>query len=174
VGLNIGKRDVARAVDVLEREYETAEEAAQAVLEFAFELYEEKAKWTVVGQLLRSDGLVDPSTAEASKVSLGAFGTETQARNAASSLVVSTATGEMFRCWVLPIWQGTPAGFQKARKESKKTTGQGVTPADRLVHISQWTADNPGKSRDEYPGMPQLDPRGDCPICGSETEGDEE
>jgi hypothetical protein len=174
VSLTIGKRDVSRAAAVLDQEYDSVEDAAKAMLEFAFDLYEEKAKWTVVGQLLRSDGTVDPATAEASKVALGAYGTETQALNAASSLVVSTQTNEMFRCWALPIWQGTPASFHKARKEAKKSDAMGDTPADKLIHINQWFAENPGKDRKDYPGMPQIDPRGDCPICGSETEGDEE
>lgn len=174
MSLNIGVRDVKSAAGVLDQEYDSAEEAAKALLEFAFDLYESKAKWTVVGQLLRSDGTVDPATAEASKVALGAYGTETQARNAASSLVMANATGEMFRCWALPIWNGTPATFHKARKEAKKTDAMGDTPADKLVHINQWTEDNPGKDRSEYPGMPQLDPRGDCPICGSETEVEEQ
>lgn len=168
--LTIGKRDVAKAADLLEQEYESAEDAAQALLEFAFDLYEKKAKYTVVGQLRYSNGFVDPASEEAVKIALGAYGTETQAINAARSLVLSTSTNEEFRAWPLPVWHGTPAAFFKERKKLIGVRELGATPTDKLIHFMQWERDNPDKDRDEYPGVEAPDPRGDCPFCGASTE----
>ena len=147
MSLTIGKRDVTKIARVLEQPYETAEEAAQAVLEAAFELYEQKAKWTVVGQLYYSDHKwLDPEDAAASKVALGRYGTQTQAEAAAASLVFSHQTGEEFRAWALPVHHGTPASYFKERLEERKARELGEKSAleIELQRRSEFFARNPG------------------------------
>ena len=124
--------------DVLDADYESVEDAARAALEFAFDLYEDKAKFTIVGQLYYSPdgGWVSPEDAAATKVALGRYGTEKAAQNDAESFTIGTATGEQFRAWVLPVHHGTPASYFVKRKNRKKeVAAEAVEPpqADRLV-----------------------------------------
>jgi hypothetical protein len=106
---------------VLDLDYGTAEEAAKAALTEAFAIYEDKAKWTVVGQLMYGEGeYIDHEDAAASKVALGRYGTEKQAQSAAEALVISMRTHEEFRAWVLPVWHGTPAAYFSERAEERK------------------------------------------------------
>jgi len=122
MALTIGKRDVGVIAQLLDEEYETAEEAAEALIVAAWELYESKAKWTVVGQLYSSPlkGYIDPNGEDVSKVALGRYGTEKQALTAARQLVFGNATAETFRAWVLPVTHGSPAEYYKLRSQVKK------------------------------------------------------
>jgi len=120
LSLTTGKRDIARLAAVLEQDFGNVEEAAKAALAEAFAIYEEKARFTVVGQLYYSDGFIDHADAAATKVALGRYGTEKQAQSAAESLVISTRTHEEFRAWVLPVWHGTPASYFGERAEERK------------------------------------------------------
>lgn len=119
MAVRIGKRDVAKMVAVLDSSYDSAEEAAQAVLEAAFSIYEDKAQYTVVGQLYYNGGFYDPGDPAADKVALGNYGTEKQAHEAARSLVFGSATNEQFRSWVLPVHHGTPNSWYVKRKKAR-------------------------------------------------------
>jgi len=120
VSLNAGKRDIARLAAVLEQDFGTVEEAAKAAMAEAWLIAGEKGRYTVVGQLMWSGGFIDPADAAASKISLGHYATERQAQSAAESLVISTRTHEEMRAWVLPVWNGTPAGYFGERAEERK------------------------------------------------------
>jgi hypothetical protein len=145
---------------------EELEAIAADVLKVAFEIYESKANFTVVGQVRYRKGEVDPEDPSAGKIALGWFGTEGQATKAAESLVYSTATGEEFRAWVLNVWHGSPATFHTERKLALKREDAGLEPADKFIHENTWRLQNPGVDRKHYPGPPKPDPRSDCPICG--------
>jgi len=121
VAITIGKRDVARLAAVLEQDFGTVEEAAKAAMVEAWAIYEEKAQWTVVGQLRYGEGgYIDHADAAASKVALGRYSTEKQALSVAESLVISTRTHEEFLAWVLPVWHGSPAAYFAERAEERK------------------------------------------------------
>lgn len=178
MALSIGKRDVRAIADVLDQDYDSAEDAAKAVIEACFDLYESKAKFTVVGQLYYSidGGWHGHDDAEASKVALGAYGTEKQAENAAKSFVISSATGEQFRAWVLPVYPGTPASYFSKRKDAKKKVkedeavidarerfrnGDGRTMADALKALREengWVTDEEMEE--------QAAAAATCPECG--------
>jgi len=114
------KRDIAKMVTLLDTDEDglCVEDMAIRALELAWEVYEAKAKFTVVGQVVRHNGvkldLADPE--QSTKVCLGNFGTETTAKSAAMSLFWSTATMEQARMWVIPIYHGTPAKWYTQRK----------------------------------------------------------
>ena len=119
--MKFGKRDVAKMAEVLNADFDTAEEAAVAALEEAEQIIEGKARFTVVGQLYYGDSnYVDPTSDAASKVALGWYGTEKQGESAAYSLTYSTATHEEFRAWVLPVHHGTPASWFQLRKKARE------------------------------------------------------
>ena len=110
-----GVRDARKLVPALEEDYDSAEAAALAILEKAWELYEDKARWTVVGQARRRAG---QRVENGDKVALGRYPTETTARHAAEQMAFATATGEEFAVWVLPVHHGTPAQYFTKRKEA--------------------------------------------------------
>lgn len=129
MSLSIGKRDVYAIMKLLDPDYKTLTkesydmlyEQAEKVLETAWERYESHAEWTVVGQLMRNkQGELVPQDPDTDKVALGNYQTETQATEAARSLVFNSATGETFRSWVLPVWHGTPAKWYSERKEEQE------------------------------------------------------
>ncbi|WP_432482559.1 hypothetical protein [Kineococcus esterisolvens] len=114
----------------------------------AWELYEERGQYTVVGQMYYSPEhrWLDPADAQAAKVALGRYATEGQARKDAESLVIGGATGEEFRTWVLPVWNGTPATYfahrlQERKRQAMKANG----PAEEaeLERRIQWFKDHP-------------------------------
>lgn len=164
--VTFGKTEVVAMCEVLDEDYDSIEDAARAVLKKAAELYEKRAKFTVVGQIVFDGRRLDPSDPEAAKLSLGAYSTKGTARAAAESLVLSQ-TGEEARAWILDTFHGSPAAFYRARKEAKELAAQGLSNADKFNHITEWLARHPDKSRDDYPGPPKPDPRSNCPICGA-------
>ena len=121
--LTIGKRDVTKLATALEAgEFTGPEDMAKAALELAFEIYEAKSAWMIVGQLRYQpgQGFLRATDAHGEKVALGPYGTEKQAITAGESLAYSNQTGEEFRWWVLPIHRGTPAAWFKARKLARQ------------------------------------------------------
>lgn len=121
--LTTTKKDVATIAAVLrDGEFDSADEAAAAVLEAAWDLYEAKSKFIIVGQLYYApgEGFIQPEDPRALKVALGPYGTESQANKAQASLLYSGATGEEFRRWVLPIHHGTPNTWFVARKKARE------------------------------------------------------
>lgn len=179
-GLNIGKRDVTRIADVLDQDYDSAEDAARAVLEECFALYEAKAKFAVVGQLHYSPegGWTSRGDALASMVSLGNYGTEKAAYNDALSFAISSATSEQFRAWVLPVYHGTPASYFSKRKEAKKEAVLENASAARFgksrekplteILTDLQSADWPDDARI----MQRHEGQEKCPECGLVVEGD--
>lgn len=119
MALKHGKGQIQKMIDALEGEYETVEEAALAALAAAEEIFEDRAKFVVVGQLHHTKERQDipPSDPEAIKVSLGWYSTEGDARSAAESLWQNSGTGDVFRTWVLPTFHGTPAELHAKQKE---------------------------------------------------------
>lgn len=108
--LNFTKANVSVMAEVLDRDYETVEEAARAALDAAMEIAAKRAKYTVVGQI----------NGNGDKVALGWYPTEKQAREDALRLAYSHITHEEARAWVLPIHHNTPHSWYKVRKEAAK------------------------------------------------------
>jgi hypothetical protein len=104
---------------VLTDDHETLDDAVDAVFEAVSDLVAERASFVVVGQLAATKERlsVPPSDPEAIKVALGLYSTEGDARSAAESLWHSTASGDTFRVWWLPLFHGTPAELHKKQKE---------------------------------------------------------
>ena len=105
-------------IAVLNEDHETVEQAAQACLDLALEILEERSKFAVVGQLsdTKERGDIDPSDPEAIKLMLGLYSTEGDARTAAASLWHSSASGDTYRCWVLNVHHGTAADLHAAQR----------------------------------------------------------
>lgn len=102
---------------LLEGDFDSAEAAAAAALALAESMWQARSKYTVVGQLARTmAGTLDPSEPEAVKVALGWYSTEGDARAAAESLTISTATKEEWRAWVLNVAHCSPAELMVERK----------------------------------------------------------
>lgn len=119
-----------KMAEVLDQDHETVEGAAQAALELAKKLYEERAKFAVVGQVRYSDGWLDAEDGRASKVVMGLFATEKQAQTAGESFAFSHQTGEEARWWCVKLHNGTPHDWYKQRKEERKVHRE--TAADRF------------------------------------------
>lgn len=123
MALKYGKREITKVAAVLDGEYDSAEEAAEACLKAMEEIFAARAKFVVVGQLAsdREVGTIPPSDPRAVRLSLGWYSTEGDAQSAAESLWNSTPTGETFRVWVLPVHHSTPHEYHKLRKETEST-----------------------------------------------------
>lgn len=121
MSLKYGKREVSKVASVLDGEYETAEQAAEACLKAMEEIFAARAKFVVVAQLAsdRESGTIPPTDSKAIRVSLGWYSTEGDARSAAESMWQSLQTGETFRVWVLPVFHLSPAEFGKQRKQTE-------------------------------------------------------
>lgn len=152
MALKFGKRDVNKMADVLDAEYETVEEAAQAALEAAMSIIEAKAKFTVVSQVSYTDNeWVKPSDPRAEKVALGWYSTEKQALDDALKMAYSTQTHEEHRSWVLPLHHGTPNDYYVARKKAKKAQEAGDTSyrEKELQRRIKWIEEHPGEKLPE-------------------------
>lgn len=121
MAIKYGKTEIRKIAKLLDSgDFDSAEDAAEALLAAALEILEARGKFTVVGQLRYSPkggGYIDPEDARASKVCLGLYSTEGDADKAAYALVYNTATHEEFRTWVLPVEHKTPAQVYADRKE---------------------------------------------------------
>jgi hypothetical protein len=118
VSLKYGKAEIKLIAEALEQQHDSAEAAALAALQVMEGIFEKRAKFVVVGQLMQEKGgsTIDPTDPRAIKVSLGWYSTEGEALTAASSLWTSTASGDTYRCWVLPVHHGTPSSLHSKRK----------------------------------------------------------
>lgn len=118
--IKYGKTEIKKIAKLLDQDWESAEEAADALLAEALEILEARGKWTVVGQLRYSPplgGYIDKDDADASKVCLGLFSSKAEADRAAVSLVHSHVTNEAWLSWVLEVDHGTPHELSMKRKE---------------------------------------------------------
>lgn len=118
MGLPIGKRDISAVAKVLTEPHDSAEDAAAAVLKVALEIFSQKAKFVVVGQLKWSGGKVTDSE-KADKVALGPYATRSEAQSAGKQLAFSTKTNEEFRWWMLEVWPASPDKFYAARRDAR-------------------------------------------------------
>lgn len=134
--LSIGKKELASLVEVLEADHETVEDAAKAVMAEAEEIFKARAKYVVVGQVqaTKDGGKLRATDPRAVKVSLGWYSTEGDARKAAEGLWSSTAGGDTFRAWWLPVFHGTPAEFHKETREKyeKESEKSGTKEKERF------------------------------------------
>lgn len=119
MALKYGKAEIKLIAVALEQEHDSAEAAALAALQVMEDIFEKRAKFVVVGQLAhtKGEGTIQPTDERAVKVSLGWYSTEGEAQTAAGSLWTSTASGDTYRCWVLPVHHGTPASLHSKRKD---------------------------------------------------------
>lgn len=154
MGLKPGKNDAKKLYDLLDRNWDDIESMAMAIMQEAFEVYESKAKFVLVGQSLDASasaelasrfefpaGTPDAERRMRSKepmrdraVCLGMFATKAPALTASRSLTYSAFNKEEpFQAYVLPIYNGTPAEFHKERKKLREGTHDEATPAERLT-----------------------------------------
>ena len=150
--MSYGKRELSVMEEVLDDDYETVSEAALAAYRAAEGVFAKRCSFAVVGQLwkLRGGHVLDPSDPEAIRVCLGWFSTEGDARKAAESLWHNTASGETWRCWVLPVFHGTPADLHSDRKKQYVAQQEKAEAAqrDRLkqsIAARQEALGDPGK-----------------------------
>jgi hypothetical protein len=118
MAIKYGKTQVQKMIDAIDQDHASAEDAALAALAVAEELLEERAKFVVVGQLVRTAerGELEPSDPESIKVALGYYSTEGDAIRASESLWYSSATGDRWNVWALPMFYGTPAEMHAKQK----------------------------------------------------------
>jgi hypothetical protein len=123
VSVKFGRTEVKKVAAILDQDWDSAEQAAEALLTEALAILEARGKLTVVGQLRYSrqdGGWIDPEDAAAAKVCLGLFSTQGDADKAAYALTYHAATGEEWRTWVLPVDYRTPSDVTKARQEQHR------------------------------------------------------
>lgn len=162
VKVAITKAHVKKMTEVLDMDHESMEDAAQAALtlawdiwkaeatyqatkfplEIAWGLYEAKGKYVVVAQVYYEDGYLSDSDGRASKVCLGPYGTETQAKAAGESLAFSASSGAQLRWWLVPIEHGTPAAWHKRRKEEREAEALANQPDSKQEAI-EWSSTRP-------------------------------
>lgn len=105
-------------VETLSEDHEDMATAAEAALDTALSIIEERAKFAVVGQVTRTPehGTIPPDHEAAVKVCLGFYPTDTQAIDAAGELAVNTSARDELRTWVVPTFFGTPSGWHAERR----------------------------------------------------------
>lgn len=113
--------------------YGAAFAIAERLLAAAWEIYEEKAKYVVVGQLYLRDGrAIKPWDPKFEKVALGPFSAPGEAQGVAFSLSYSglkEVRQDEFLTMVLPYHKGTAADFHKARIEAVKAEAEAAATA---------------------------------------------
>lgn len=118
--LTAGKRDISRLAAVLDAEYATVEEAAKAVLEEAWTIYEEKARWVVFAFPRKPPGRERYASQEDALnhvIVLGPFGTRTQAESVMDSMWANRNGGEEWHRGIVPWLHTSPAEFFKWRSQ---------------------------------------------------------
>ena len=131
VSLSPQKTDVKKMVKLLEGEFETSEQAANAALKLAWELYENSAKFIVAVQE------VDPVTRApfneplhegapgGNATGLSVFRTAKQAKDSALGATYSPDKKRTANTWVLPMHFGSPSTWWR---DTAKTQGPEVDP----------------------------------------------
>lgn len=119
---------------LLDGNHESAEEAAKAALELAWEMYEAKAKYVVIAQvrgaLADGDGETHLDT-----VVLGPYSTPGKATAAGRSVAVGTPTHEECKWMLAQRFDGSPNAWYLERKERDAVEANAgrLTQAERLV-----------------------------------------
>lgn len=131
--IKIGVTDVQKLAKALDAgEFSSAEDMALAALEIAYQMYEDKAQFVIVGQLHYA-GRSGYAKSNGDRVALGPYSTLGDAKAAGTSLSLSAATKEEFRWWMLPYHHGTPATWFKARKMARYDEEAPLTSAERII-----------------------------------------
>ncbi len=118
MAIRYGKAQIKTMIEAIDQDHASVEDAALAALEAAEIVLEDRAKFIVAGQLVRSQekGPLAPSDPDSIKVALGYYSTEGDALRAATSLWHNSSTGDTFATWVLPMFYGTPAEMHAKQK----------------------------------------------------------
>lgn len=111
------KKKLAKLLD--EGEFGSALEMAEAALELAFQAYEDRSRFIIVGQMRYSTEL-GYLRDNGDRVAFGPYGSLTPAQEAFTQLTYSAATNEEFKAWLLPYEQGTPAQWFLRRKKIRE------------------------------------------------------
>lgn len=121
--------------EVLDGDYETAEEAAEVAIGAAWDMYEDRAKYTLVAQRSRLRGeWLNPDDERAEKFAFGNYDTDGRALSAAKSIVTAQKNEEQFRVWIVPFYRAdSPAQFHTERAKKRKVEELGRTQSDGLV-----------------------------------------
>lgn len=138
------KKQLDKMADIL-AEAESVEEAAKAAMDYAFEVYESRAKFVVVGRVAYSKGYVKPQDARASTVAVGPYSTEGKALAGAQSLLYSAATHEEAKTYVLPMFSGSPSAWYAQRK--KASDGEGMSAWWKTSNPDPYWASDDGADR---------------------------
>lgn len=163
MSLTFTKRQIASLAEVLDKDYSSAFEAAEAALAAAHEIIIQRARFTVVGQVKTKTG--DPP---GDKIALGWYATEGQATQDALKLTYSVQTHEEHRAWVLPIFNGTPNAYYVERKKRFKMEDLANKSfrERELARRSAWLEANPDEPIPEDWGLIPFDAElTDCPMC---------
>lgn len=145
MAITIGKREVREAAAILDQDHDSAEAAARALLEYAVEMYERRAKFVVVGQLRNEHPGLPPDEVRGSRIVIGPFSTEGVARAAGESLSIGRPTEEEMRWWLLDMWHDTPHAFYKQRAEKAKAKAKKEEPGTlaELQKRIDWFKEHP-------------------------------
>lgn len=141
------KGEVKKFMPILEQDYDSPEQASEVMIARAYELYQGQATWFLAGQVVPGDGeFLSLAEADDSKVLIGPFGTEGQARRAGEQLSYSTQSGEAVQWGVLKAHYGSPAEWHKARRDKyKRETLFSDDPRKiRQAMREQWMQDHAG------------------------------
>ena len=141
--IKVGVTEARKMAELLDRDFDSMEEASKAALELAWEIYEAKAKFVCVAQVYFDGGYLSSADGRASKVVLGPYGTEAVAKTAGESLALSKASGCELRWWLLPIEHGTPSAWHLRRKEEREAEILANTPDPKAAAV-EWAAKQPG------------------------------
>ena len=162
--MKFGKAEVNAMAEVLDGDYGTVEEAAQAALVKAEDIFRKRAKFAVVGQLAatRERGSIEPGDSEAIKVSLGWYSTEGDATSQAESLWHSTVSGDEWRTWVLPVHHGT-AGDMHAKQKAAYAVEADKREEKALMKLRTSIAKRAGEAEERNGGG-----KGSC-TCGHQS-----
>lgn len=155
-----GKTERNKMIAVLEAEYATVEEAADAVLEAGHEILVSRARYTVVGQLRKAPETrwTGPGEAEASKGCLGFYSTAGEAQKAAEGLFYNSQTHEEWAAWVLPVEHVTANDFHKARKLAKAEAAAAELARQREErNIAGWAAERATEVTAFVASLPEAD-----------------
>ena len=132
--LTPGAKDVKALAEMLDGgKFESAEDMARTALEYAFQAYEARANFVVVGQKVYG-----PDTGftrdNGDRVAFGPYANLGGAQEAFTQLTYSLTTGEEFKAWLVPYEQGTPAQWYRRRKEIRELAEDvPLTQAEKLI-----------------------------------------
>lgn len=134
MSIEAGKAEVKRMAALLDADHESAEEAARAALDLAWEMYEAKAKYVVIAQIR---GALAEGTGEThlDTVVLGPYSTPGKATAAGRSVAIGAPTHEECKWMLAQRFDGSPNAWYLERKErdAAEANAGRLTQAERLI-----------------------------------------